>query len=69
MVEKTVDGCLFNLGKIALVTFVNKWFYLQEGSSPEIPSLERKNKRRKIKGKKGKWISYICASSIGVINT
>lgn len=26
---------------------------LQDGSSPELPSLERKNKRRKIKGKKG----------------
>lgn len=25
----------------------------QDGSSPELPSLERKNKRRKIKGKKG----------------
>lgn len=27
--------------------------FLQDGSSPELPSLERKNKRRKIKGKKG----------------
>lgn len=28
-------------------------FSSQDGSSPELPSLERKNKRRKIKGKKG----------------
>lgn len=69
MLEKTVDVWLFYLGKVDFVTFVNKLFYLQEGSSPEIPSLERKNKRRKIKGKKGESMSYICASGIGVINT
>lgn len=47
--------CFFSLLDNSHYTFniIHFSVFPQDGSSPEVPSLERKNKRRKIKGKKG----------------